>query len=316
MYKNLLKFNSMNKRQIIVAICLLINIFANAQFTDDFESYTDGEPIYGGWWSSWGCGEELGCALEATSAQAHNGKLSGLVPGDGTSSPDLDLGEKTSGKWALEFYLLIPENKEGYFSLHGQFPIVNGEWIVGNFFFNQNLANPGVGIIDDSALGVVEYNFPHGEWFRVIINVDLTGGMTEGTWEYIVDGVVVIPEGTPFTQSDGTVPTNLGAVSLFSISINSELYMDDLRYINGEILNTQEVSTTVALTLYPNPAQDFIMLETEAAIQTIIIYDLQGKIVMKKEVINNVGISELTRGLYFIEVQTDHGKAVRRFFKN
>ena len=72
-------------------------------------------------------------------------------------------------------------------------------------------------------MGIVEFNFPHGDWFRVIINVDLTGGMTEGTWEYIVDGVVVIPEGTPFTQFGGAVPTSLGAVSLFSTNFNHEL---------------------------------------------------------------------------------------------
>lgn len=283
--------------------------------TDDMESYTDGEPIYEGWWTSWGCGDQLGCALESTSAQAHSGNLSGLVPGDGTSSPDLDLGNKTSGQWALEFYLYIPENKEGYYNLQGTIPIGAGEWIVGNIFFNKDLASPGIGHFDNSALGYVEFEFPHGEWFSVIMNVDLTEGMALGTWEYIVDGEVVIPEGTPFTDNSGVIPTSLGGLNFFSLNADHELYIDDLNYIEGVILGTNNVND-LDFSIYPNPAINSINISTTETIETIHIYSIQG--ILVKETNNNktIDVSNLSNGIYFIEITSGKRKSVQKMIKN
>ncbi|MDA9341956.1 hypothetical protein N9Q84_03150 [Flavobacteriaceae bacterium] len=44
----------------------------------------------------------------------------------------LDLGNKIFGEWGLEFWMLVPNDKEGYFNLQGTVPIGSGEWVVGN----------------------------------------------------------------------------------------------------------------------------------------------------------------------------------------
>lgn len=44
-----------------------------AQFTDDMESYTDGEPINEAHWTDAGCGGFEGYGLIATSAKPHEG---------------------------------------------------------------------------------------------------------------------------------------------------------------------------------------------------------------------------------------------------
>ncbi len=75
-----------------------------------------------------------------------------LVGGDGVD-PVLDLGNKIFGQWGLEFWMYIPTDKEAYMNIQGQTPIGSGEWVIGNWFFNQDGANPGVGNISDSALG-------------------------------------------------------------------------------------------------------------------------------------------------------------------
>ena len=72
----------------------------NAQYTDDMESYTPGEPIFVNWWTDWGCGGGPGCAMMSSDAQAYTGNQSGFIPGDGTTDAVLDLENKIFGEWA------------------------------------------------------------------------------------------------------------------------------------------------------------------------------------------------------------------------
>ena len=68
----------------------------------------------------------------SSDAQARSGAKSGYIPGDGTTDAVLDLGNKIFGEWGLEFWMLVPNDKEGYFNLQGTVPIGSGEWVVGN----------------------------------------------------------------------------------------------------------------------------------------------------------------------------------------
>jgi hypothetical protein len=208
---------------------------SGSEIQDNFESYTDGAPIFENWWTDWGCGGGAGCALMASSAQARSGNLSGLIPGDGSTDAVLDLGNKIFGQWGLEFWMYIPAGKTAYYNLQGTVPIGSGEWVVGNIFFNQGGAAPGVGSIDDSALGAVEFTYPEGQWFPVVMNFDISLGIGAATWQFNINGNDVLPAGTPFTSADGTTATSLGGIDFFSIDANNELYIDDLCYGEGFI---------------------------------------------------------------------------------
>ncbi|MBX2828997.1 MAG: T9SS type A sorting domain-containing protein [Flavobacteriaceae bacterium] len=211
-------------------VCLA-TLGAKAQFTDDFNWIELGECPP--WWGSW-TGE---CITVGNSGciPPYGGYLRPSDPGAGdVIDPVLDLGNKTSGEWGLKFCMYVPSNREAYFNLQGQVPVGGGEWIVGNIFFNQdaNGTNDGIGLIDNSALGAIPFNFPHDEWFDVEMHFDLTGGMANATWEFMVNETEVLPAGTPFTDSNGTVATSLGGVNFFSLSNNSELFIDYIEYTN------------------------------------------------------------------------------------
>ena len=85
-------------------------------------------------------------------------------------------------------------------NLQGSVPIGAGEWIVGNIFFNQDGTNPGGGSIDDSAIGAVDFTYPEGQWFPVVMNFDISQGIGAATWQFNINGVDVLPAGTPFTM--------------------------------------------------------------------------------------------------------------------
>jgi len=303
----------------LMAILLFCNINVNAQFTDDMETCTfDGEIIEIGHWTDWGCGGGPGCGIICSSEQAHSGLWSGLIPDDGTTDAVLDLGNKIFGYWSISFWMYVPSNKEAYWNLQGEVPIGAGEWIVGNFFFNQDLANPGVGLIDNTAIGEVNFNFPHDEWFNIAMNFDITTGLSSATWNMCVDGEEIIPSGTAFTDGAATVPTSLGGIDFFSISTNNYYFLDDFGYYANQplgcILDVEDFKL-IQFSIYPNPSESVISIVSDSNIEQVNIYSLQGILIKNVSEINDIDISHLSSGLYFIEVLSEKGKSVQKFIR-
>ena len=298
----------MKKNYFLAVLFSFAMISLNAQFTDDMESYTDGQPISGGHWTDWGCGGGAGCAIMSSSAEAQGGVLSGLIPDDTTTDAVLDLGNKIFSNWGLSFYMYVPSNQEGYWNLQGNVPIGAGEWIVGNIFFNQDNVNPGVGLCDNSALGPVNFNFPHDQWFRIVMNWDISSGISLATWEWYVDGVEVLPAGTPFTDGAATVPTSLGGFDFFSITADNLYYLDTFEYIEGYIDPTGGVEDLNAkgFSAYPNPVTDILNLRANEEISSVSISNILGQTIYSANVgsmNSTVDMSSYSSGTYFVTVQ-------------
>ncbi len=257
--------------------------------------------------------------MEMSLNQAHSGTRSGLIPNDTSTDVILNLGNRVQSEWALEFYMYVPTGKEAYWNLQGVLPVGAGEWIVGNIYFNKDNLTPGIGVIDDSALGIINFNYPQDEWFRVAMNFNLTGGMSIATWGISIDNTLVIPEGTPFTNNNGDFATSLGGVDFYSISSNNEFYLDDFNYINGileleQLLGIDSNSKTKFI-LFPNPSIDIIHIQTDEVIRNISIYNVVGYKVLTTSEVNTIDVTLLSNGVYFVVVETDKGKSTQKLIK-
>lgn len=105
---------------------------------------------------------------------------------------------------------------------------------------------------------------------------------------YTVGEIFVLPVSDPNEASSGTI----GAVSIiefFTTGIN-------------------ELSILENVNAYPNPTSNAVFIETENEhFNYIFIYDLSGKLIANKSVVNNqVDLSSLQTGTYLI--QTDNQK--------
>lgn len=293
----------MRKNYFLVALFSFAMISMNAQFVDDMESYTDGEPIFENHWTDWGCGGGAGCAIMSSSAQAHGGSLSGYIPDDTTTDAVLDLGNKIFGQWGLEFWMFVPNDKEGYFNLQGAVPIGAGEWAVGNILLNGDGLTPGVGTIDDSALGLVSFDFPQGEWFRIVMNWDISTGISTATWQFNVDGVDVLPAGTAYSSADGTYPTALGGFDFFSSSALQQAYYDDFVYQDSFIvLGNQDIEAKGFRSAMSNGT---LTLRAQENINSVAIYNMLGQQVYNANVNSmnsTVDMSNLANGTYIVKV--------------
>ena len=293
----------MKKNYFLLAIFSLIMVSMTAQtgFQDDMESYSEGEPIFVDWWTDWGCGGGVGCAILSTSAQAQGGSLSGLIPDDGTTDAVLDLGNKIFGEWGLEFWMYIPAGKTGYFNMQGTVPIGSGEFVGGNILFNADATTPGFGNIDDSALGNVEFSYPEDQWFQVLMNFDVSLGIGAATWQFAIDGVDVLPAETPYTSADGTTATSVGGIDFFSIDSNNEYFIDTLLYQEG-LLGTESFDSKGFRSAMSNGN---LTLRAQENINSVAVYNMLGQQVYNANVNamqSTVDMSNLSNGTYIVKV--------------
>ena len=72
---------------------------------------------------------------------------------------------------------------------------------------------------------------------------------------------------------------------------------------NTTDVNSVEEATSNTLTVYPNPANDFINVD-----KTVKIYDLCGKLVMKGS--GKIDVSTLSEGMYFVKSENDCSKLI------
>lgn len=85
---------------------------------------------------------------------------------------------------------------------------------------------------------------------------------------------------------------------------------------NFTYLSVNETSV-INVNIYPNPASDYISIEGED-IQDVTIYDISGRTLMTVEFRNNVqniNISDLNSGVYFLNIRTQEGSMIERIVK-
>ena len=71
----------------------------------------------------------------------------------------------------------------------------------------------------------------------------------------------------------------------------------------------------VDLIVYPNPVQNILFIESQKQIESVKIYNLHGQLV-KEKASNNMDVSNLATGLYFVKVTVDRHSIIKKFIKN
>ena len=70
--------------------------------------------------------------------------------------------------------------------------------------------------------------------------------------------------------------------------------------------------------LYPNPANDFIDIETDFKNCYFSVFDVTGKLILREKVVQNktrINLSNYSNGLYFIQLQSDNRMISKKFIK-
>lgn len=89
-----------------------------------------------------------------------------------------------------------------------------------------------------------------------------------------------------------------------------------MRYAANPFASIDE-KQALSVTIYPNPANDFITIETDETIENITILDVSGKIVFSQRKNQNtrIDIQNLPSGVYFLTVKSANSVGTTKFVK-
>ncbi|MCL9805338.1 T9SS type A sorting domain-containing protein [Flavobacterium amniphilum] len=95
------------------------------------------------------------------------------------------------------------------------------------------------------------------------------------------------------------------------------VHIDDFKY-DPENLSTDE-NEFKKFRLYPNPTTEFLNIASESGIDSVSIYDLNGRKLKSEKTSNQkhitLNINNLSKGIYMIEIHSDGARQIERFIK-
>ncbi len=160
----------------------------------------------------------------------------------------------------------------------------------------------------------------------VVVSVDVEAGEIEIDWEASEDNTRV--GGYIVSINDAAVDTvtatrytaeglSAGSYTFAVVAVDIYGNESDPSTVDASITGTIEIAGNGReISVYPNPANDVLMIKTTESIEKIEILDISGKTVLTKARTKELNVSDLNRGVYFIKVQTESGTYTSRFLKN
>ena len=226
---------------------------------EPFEEYTVGnhiatEGVEAGhdWWTTWG--NAPGGAEDGVVAEYGGSKCGYLTYGN---DQVLLLGDEENGVYDLEFDILVPQGKNGYFNILHHFAGSNSKWALESYLHMSGSGNhsPGTCMLNVAGQNIQGPTVVYDAWmhFRLHVNTDMdvaeyyyTAPNSEEelvyTWQWSLD-----------TQGNN-YGRKMAAMDFFppQDAAHSEYYLDNFRYtkIGGEsaphvVIDEQAVNVTM-----------------------------------------------------------------------
>ena len=214
---------------------------------DPFEEYTTGnkiaaEAIAAGhdWWTTWS--NAPGGAEDGVVASFNGTQCGHLTFGN---DQVLLLGDEENGNYDLEFDILVPEGKNGYFNILHHFAGGNSTWAMQCYLHMTNDGQnstqaPGHGTIHAGSNGTADVPCVYDAWMHFRLNVDTDTDIARYYYTAPGEEEVLVCEWQWSLDSYGnsTVGRTLGAMDFYppENAATSEFYLDNFSFkkIGGE----------------------------------------------------------------------------------
>lgn len=154
--------------------------------------------------------------------------------------------------------------------------------------------------------------------------VTSTSSMAEDTWTNLK---VVVDKGTSTLEyfvnnvsiGTGGLGTNkdINNIDFTFDDYGTGFYVDNIVMTDLSNLGTKDISTKInsEVSIFPNPATDFIEIKTKENVKSVQIFDASGKLVKKLGNETKVDVRELEKGNYVMSISTSDSVVSKKFIK-
>ncbi|HFC00174.1 MAG TPA: T9SS type A sorting domain-containing protein, partial [Phaeodactylibacter sp.] len=132
------------------------------------------------------------------------------------------------------------------------------------------------------------------------------------TWSVIggTGSATINSSGLLTAMADGTVTVTASSVDGSGVSGNAVIT------ISNQNVGIKEQNIIRNLSIYPNPTNAQVIIESDKQIEAITVLDIMGKTVKTiVEPTNTVNLSDLTKGIYFLKIQIDNTLVSKKIIK-
>jgi len=199
-------------------------------FETGFDDKPNGSYVaqsYPEWFTTWS--NNPGTAFDAviTNAQsqspANSAKLTGLA-GDAGTDLVFKAGNKTEGKYSIEFDMYIPTGGgNAYFNLLHDFAGTASEWAIG-VYFNSSVSVMGTQLRHNNQL--YPFTFPFATWFPIKMDINLD----DDNIVVKINNVQVLDGQFSLKESGGAGQRKLAAADFFPLAANAVYYIDNFKF--------------------------------------------------------------------------------------
>lgn len=154
----------------LFAFGILYSLSAQVIVTENVDSYTAGTYFVqqaGSPWTTWDASPGTATDPNVSSTQANSGANSIYI---GTTSNDLvlDLGDKTTGRYKINFKIFVETGKYGYFNILNDFAGSNSIWGMQTYFRTNGYVS-----VDAGGALVDSTTYTINDWTDIIFIVDV-----------------------------------------------------------------------------------------------------------------------------------------------
>lgn len=148
-----------------------------------------------------------------------------------------------------------------------------------------------------------------------VINITWDAVAEAESYSLLING----KEFNDITETSFAYTTNESGLFEIYLSTSCSTGPSNQSYIAVEIIDddTSIEEYENKFNIYPNPVNDRLVIDTEENVRTVNIYNILGVAVYSTNNFaqNEINVSDLSEGIYFISIETDNGKIVKKFIK-
>ncbi len=213
-----------------------------AIFCDDFETYNTAQPLgpQSGHWTTWsgneGGNEDGIVSTEQASTFPNALKVWSASTAGGPEDVVLDLGNRNSGRYQLNWKMFIPSGKQGYYNIQNAVPVGAGDW---NLHLRFGANNTGDVRLTFNGAVLRSFIYPHDQWFELVHLVDLDNNLLT----VYIDGKFVLKRS--YTK-------NLGGINFYGANELNLFYIVDVSFVALPplVYNADACATAVDISQY------------------------------------------------------------------
>jgi hypothetical protein len=232
------------KRILFSFLFSCASVFAFGQnFTDDFETYTDGDPIAAtsDVWETWSGPNGGADDADVVTTNAHSGSNSLYFASNLASGGPQDVvlpfpGELQIGQFNFEMWMYVNTGTGAYFNFQSE-DVIGTTW-AGDIYFTAE----GFAQFTSGGSLLLSTTYPQGAWFKLRMENDLS----TNTWTVSIDDNVA------GSYSNGE--TQIASIDIFPLQGN-QFWIDDVSYefidyaipnLNGAVTNILNMGVGLA----------------------------------------------------------------------